>query len=126
MADGKHLINDMIRAVWQDGNLDALGRYWSDDCVNHADEDRRGLAALTHYHLRFASSFEGFSDVAVNIERQVAEGDLVVTHLLTTAHHDATDRRARLETIRIDRVQNDRIVEHWSVVDLAGLAAQLS
>ena len=66
MSDGKHTINDMIQAVWRDGDLDSLGRYWSEDCVNHADADRRGLAPLTDYHLRFASSFEGFSDVAVS------------------------------------------------------------
>ena len=126
VADGKSLVTAMIQAVWNDGDLEALGRYWSQDCINHADGGRRGLNALAEYHAGFASSFVGFKEVTVNVERQVAEGDLVVTHLLTTAHHDATGRRARLETIRIDRVREGRIVEHWSIADLAGLAAQLS
>lgn len=126
MPESKQVIADMIRVVWQEGDLDALGRYWTEDCINHADDDAEGLPALRDYHVRFASSFEGFRDITITLVHQVAENDLVVTHLVTTGHHEATGRAVRLRTMRIDRVRAARIAEHWSVVDLAGLAAQLS
>ena len=126
MAETKQVITDMIRVIWQDGDLGALGRFWTDDCINHADNDAQGLPALRDYHVRFSSSLEGFSDIAITVVHQVAEDDLVVTHLVTAGRHEATGRPAQLRTIRIDRVRGDRIAEHWSVVDLAGLAAQLS
>ena len=125
MVNRKQLASDMIQAVWQDGDLDALDRYWTSDAVNHADADNVGLVSLREYHARFASSFDGFSDISIRIEHQIAEGDLVVTHLVTSGHDEATGRAVHLRTIRIDHLRDDRIAEHWSVVDRAGLTAQL-
>lgn len=64
--------------------------------------------------------------------QQVAEGDRVVTQIATSARHTAefmghapSGRTVTLATIRIDRLEGDRIAEHWSVADMAGLLAQI-
>ena len=124
----KHVVREMIERVWRQGLLDALPTYWSGDCRNHASasEDQVGLDALRRYHEGFAAAFADFDEVAIDVVAQVAEGDLVVTRLVTTARHRTSDRRVSMATIRIDRIEDGKITEHWSVADVAGLQAQLS
>ncbi len=124
----KRVILDLIQRVWRDGRLDDLPAFWAADCVNHADPaaEKRGLAALRRYHEAFGTWFEAFDRVDIAVQQQVAEGDRVVTQMVTTAVHRATSRPVSLATIRIDRLADGRIAEHWSVADLAGLSAQLA
>ena len=84
------------------------------------------------YHEQFAAQFAAFSDSAIDVVRQVGESDQVVTQLVTRARHTgdfagmpATGKAVSLATIRIDRLENGRIAEHWSVADVAGLLEQL-
>lgn len=123
----KRAINDLIDEVWRKGQLDALPKFWTADCLNHADPapDKRGLEAIRKYHEGFAYWFADFNDIAIEVEQQVAENDRVVTQLLLCALHKPTNRRISLATIRIDRMENERIAEHWSVADMAGLMKQL-
>jgi predicted ester cyclase len=66
------------------------------------------------------------------IVQQVAEGDLVVTHIRGIGVHagelmgiPATHRDVTTEGIAIHRVRDGRIVEYWAVVDVAGVLGQL-
>ncbi len=130
----KQVVRQFIDVVWMGGNLGALGRFWTAECVNHAAAAGRdvGLAALRSYHESFAAQLAAFSDVTISVVQQVADHDRVVTHLLTRARHTAefagipaTGRTVALVTIRIDRLEGDLIAEHWSVADLAGVVSQL-
>ena len=130
----KKVLGDFIQAVWREGNLDALPDFWTSDCVNHAapEPDNRGLAALKTYHERFAAAFAAFSDVEIEIMRQIAEDDMVVTYLVMRATHAGpyfglppTGRIVSQATIRIDRLRDGKIAEHWSVADMAGLLRQI-
>lgn len=133
VESNKQLLRDMIAAVWVDGDLDALPRYWTDDCRNHADPAGvDGLAALRAYHADFAAQLAGFADLRIEVVQQVGEDDRVVTHLRTRGRHTgpfagvaATGRAVELASLRIDRLRGGRIAEHWSVADVAGLLAQL-
>ena len=121
------MVLDLIDNVWTHGDLDALPDYWTDDCVNHAapGHDRVGLASLRAYHEGFQAGFADFSNVVIEVLRQVEGGDTVVTQLITSATHSGLGRDVTLDTIRIDRLRDLKIAEHWSVADMAGLMAQL-
>ena len=130
----KKVVRDLIDVVWMQGRLDALPQFWTEDCINHADSSQQnsGLAALRRYHAQFAEFFGSFSNVRIEIDQQIGEGDRVVTqvtaHLTHTAPFNglaATGRTVELKTIRIDRFVGGKIVEHWSVADMAGLMHQL-
>ena len=130
----KRVIKEFIHAVWREGALGKLGDFWTPDCINHAapNDTNRGLEALRAYHEQFASAFSAFSDAQIKIQQQVAETDYVVTHMITTAQHSGssfgvspTGKRVSLVTIRIDRLRDGKIAEHWSVADMAGLQEQL-
>jgi len=115
--------------VRREGGLERLGDFWTPDCVKHAapDGQQQGLEAPHAYYEQFAAAFAAFSDANIDIQQQVAEADRVVTQMLTTARHSgiffgmpATGKTVSLATIRIDRLRDGKIAEHWSVADMAG------
>jgi len=124
----KEVVLDLIEQVWRQGRIDELPRFWTADCVNHADPapQKQGLAALRAYHEGFAPWFAELTDVVIRVEQQVAEADRVATQIRLDAVHRAKDRPVMLATIRIDRLENGRIAEHWSIADMAGLMQQLA
>jgi predicted ester cyclase len=76
--------------------------------------------------------FFAFSDIHIEIIQQIAEGDRVVTYLTSQGKHSETfldipptGKSISMSAIRIDRLRDSKIAEHWSVSDLAGLMQQL-
>jgi predicted ester cyclase len=124
----KAVVADFIDLVWRKGELDKLPTFWTTDCINHADasQPNRGLEALRRYHEQFGQAFAAFEGPMIEIEQQVAEGDRVVTQMVTRARHKPSGKSVTLATIRIDRLVGGKIAEHWSVADMAGLMQQIS
>src|SRR5258708_1827085 len=65
-------------------------------------------------------------DFRVEIRHQVSEGDLVITHKLICGRHagpfmgiEPTGRDVRVGCMDVVRIEDDRIIEHWNVVDLS-------
>jgi len=92
MNDTEHntrVVRDFVRTVWADGDIAALGRCWTEDSVNHVTPGphHRGLGAVRDDHEQFMAAFAVFSDTRVEIVRQVAEGDTVVTQITTLGEH---------------------------------------
>jgi predicted ester cyclase len=63
---------------------------------------------------------------------QIAEDDLVVSYIRRRGTHTgelfgipATNKSVETEGIAIHRIRDGTIVEYWSVVDFAGILAQL-
>jgi predicted ester cyclase len=68
-----------------------------------------------------------FDGLRAEILQQVAEDDLVVTRKVFRGTHRGdfmgvapTGREVELLVIDVVRLRDDRIVEHWNVVDLLG------
>ncbi len=130
----KQIIQNFVQVVWNGQNLDALKDFWAEDCINHAmpGANNRGLEALRVYHESFFANFSAFTNIQIEIVQQVAEGDRVTTYITTQGKHSGvfygippTGKSISTSVIRIDRVQDGKIVEHWSVSDAAGLMQQL-
>ncbi len=131
----KQIIQNFVRLVWNGRDLSALKDFWAEDCVNHAmsETDNRGLNALRIYHDSFFDDFfTAFPDIKIEIVQQVAEGDLIATYITSKGTHSgrfygipATGKHISTSVIRIDRVQDGKIAEHWSVSDASGLMQQI-
>ena len=74
-----------------------------------------------------------FPDMRVEIQRQVAENDMVTTHKVFHVTHKgdfmgipATGKKIDIEVMDIIRLQNGKFVEHWNVVDWQQVIAQLT
>jgi predicted ester cyclase len=131
LNSNKQLVKDFIDKVWHDQNLTALADFWTADCINHAmpGTDNQGIALLTAYHQPF---FAAFANLQVEIIQQIAENDRVMTYMLSEADHRGdffgippTGKHISTVAIRIDRIQNGKIAEHWSVSDISSLIQQL-
>ncbi|MEO7664005.1 MAG: ester cyclase [Candidatus Limnocylindrales bacterium] len=74
----------------------------------------------------------GLSDVRMDVEDVIAEGDQVVIRLVASATHKGdfmgmptTGKSYRIGEIHIVRIKNDQVVEHWHQADMLGLMQQL-
>jgi steroid delta-isomerase-like uncharacterized protein len=131
----KQIIQKFVRVVWNGRDLTALKDFWTEDCVNHAmpGTDNRGLNALRIYHDSFFGDFFfAFPNSQIEIVQQIAEGDRVVSYITSTGTHSGvfygippTGKNISTSVIRIDRIQDGKIAEHWSVSDAAGLMQQI-
>jgi predicted ester cyclase len=131
----KQIIENFVQVVWNGRNLNALKDFWTEDCINHAmpGSDNRGLDALRVYHDSFFDNFfSAFPDIKIEIMLQVSEGDRIATYITSQGTHSGafcgilpTGKHISTSVIRIDRIQEGKIAEHWSVSDAAGLMQQL-
>jgi steroid delta-isomerase-like uncharacterized protein len=131
----KQIIQKFVQVVWNGRDLTALKDFWTEDCVNHAmpGTDNRGLNALRIYHDSFFDDFfAAFPNIQIEIVQQVAEGDRIVSYITSKGKHSGTfygipptGKNISTSVIRIDRIQDGKIIEHWSVSDAAGLMQQI-
>jgi predicted ester cyclase len=132
--ENKQIIQKSIQVVWREQNLSALKDFWTEDCLNHAMPmaDNRGLNSLKTYHESLLTNFAAFSNMQIEILQQIAEGDRVVTYMQSRGKHTGmfceippTGKNISMSVIRIDRIQDGKIAEHWSVSDAGELIQQL-
>ena len=127
----KELVKKFIEQVWNAGNLDAIEQFWSQDYVNHImpPNMQQGIDNLKLSHQMFLTAF---SDVKLDIHDKIAEENKVVTRLTFKGKHtgefmnvSASNKDIAMLVIRIDRIDNGKIVEHWASFDLNGLIERI-
>ena len=77
--------------------------------------------------------WESFSDIKVEIQDQVGEGDKVTSrktihgiHTGTFMDIPATNKKVEINVIDIVRIEEGKYAEHWNVIDLQGLISQIT
>ena len=81
----------------------------------------------------FQYMWEVFPDFSVEIKEQIAEGDRVATLKTFSGTHEGeffgippTGNHVAFDVFDMLRIRDGKVVEHWNVVDMAGLMQQLS
>jgi steroid delta-isomerase-like uncharacterized protein len=128
----KQLVEDFIQDLFTKGDLDAVDRYLDPAFVNHdapfpgAPEGPEGMRQAG------AIFRQALPDWHSDVERLVAEGDIVVEEFTARGTHrgelfgvPATGRTLTLRGVNTFRVKGDRIVERWGLLDQLGLLQQL-
>ena len=133
LEENKELVREYIQAVDDNRTSDwsIIDRYIAEDFVAHnppapgVSLDREGMKQAAEF---FRVATPGSHEIKI----QVAEGDLVVSHIVGRGVHEgefmgipATNREVETDGIVIHRVRNDKIVEYWSVVDAARVLQQI-
>ena len=121
-----------VQIVQRDGALDRIPEFVSERFVDHSKlpdlpDGPDGVRAVLGM-IRAA-----FPDHDAEVVHMIGEGDLVATYKTFTGTHRAaffgvepTGRRATIRVMDIVRYEHGAIVEHWNIVDVAGLMAQLT
>lgn len=131
--ENKRLIRRYIEAIDQNESSDwsILDEYIAEDFVAHnppipgVSLDREGMK-------RAAEIFQVATPGRHEIPMQVAEGDVVVSRIVGKGIHagellgiPATNKEVETDGIAIHRVRDGKIIEYWSVVDVAGIFQQI-
>ncbi|MFC7381535.1 ester cyclase [Sphaerisporangium rhizosphaerae] len=93
--------------------------------------DHRGGTSGDHHGLdawkdKWEHMHDGFQDVSVTVEHNVASGDFSVNRYTLRGTHSASGRRYEVTGLDMIRVQNGKLAEHWALADLAAMGRQLS
>jgi predicted ester cyclase len=131
--ENKALIRRYLQAIDDNETSDwsILDEFIAEDFVAHnpplpgVSLDREGMKQA-------AEIFRVATPGRHEVRMQVAEGDLVVTHILGLGRHagelfgiPASNKDVETEGIAIHRIQDERIVEYWSVTDVARVLQQV-
>src|SRR5919204_2940481 len=131
--ENKHLIRRYIEAIDDNHTSDwsVLDQYIAEDFVAHnppipgVSLDREGMKQAAEI---FRLATPGRHEVPM----QVAEGDLVVSRIVGHGVHagellgiPATNKDVETDGIAIHRIRDGKIVEYWSVTDVARVLMQV-
>ena len=133
LDENKELVRRYMEAV--DDNMsdswDLLDEYIAEDFVAHnppvpgVSLDREGMKQAAEI---FRVATPGRHEIGL----QIAEGDLVVSQILGRGVHagellgiPATNKDVETDGIAIHRVRDGKIVEYWSVTDIARVLQQV-
>lgn len=131
--ENKELIQRYVQAIDDNHTSDwsVLDEYIAEDFVAHnppipgVSLDREGMKEAAEI---FRVATPGRHEIAM----QVAEGDLVVSRIVGRGVHEgellgipATNREVETDGIAIHRIRDGKIVEYWSVVDVARVLQQV-
>jgi predicted ester cyclase len=131
LEENKELIRRYTRAVFDEGDVDAVDRYLAPDFFNHVT-GRSG----TEDFKRLAASLHDATGSANVIDLLVAEGDLVVAMMTISRTVDeelhvfgyvvpAHGQSYTVTHMHIYRIRDAKIREHWAVRDDLSMLRQL-
>ena len=114
--ENKRLARRFLEEVVNNGAVDRFPDFLAPEYVA-PDIGVTGIDQAREHTLAFRRCYP---DMAVTVEGQVAEGDIVVTwwvmhgtHLGAVGEIPATGKKITLRGVNIQKIRNGRIVEHW-------------
>ena len=122
--DNKQLIRRYIEEVINTGNIKMLPEFIGPDYVEIYNNVKyeSGLEGAKEHIL---GARQTYSDLHLTIEKQIAEGDWVVTQVTARGTHNGTwmgikptGKDIEFTCVNIDKVVNSRIVEHGGAADM--------
>lgn len=128
----KQLVNDFIQDLFSKGDLDAVNHYLAPNFRNH-DAPAPGAPDGAE-GMRWAAAMirAALPDWHSDVERLVAEDDIVVEVFTASGTHTGelfgvpgTARTLTLRGVNVFRISDGRIVERWGRLELLGLLQQL-
>ena len=120
LSTNKALVKSFVESVFNDHNISAIEKYLADKT-----QGRKG------FKQSLRAQFKAFPDIHTKIEHIVAENDLVAVYLNFTGTHKGefqgippTNKKVNIRSADLYRIENEKIVEHWDVVDQLNLLQQ--
>ena len=129
-AQNKTLVRRWFDQVWNKGRTEAIDELLSDRSVVHGLGDELvGPSGFRPFHAAYRNAFP---DLTLQIDRMVAEDDLVAVHWSASATHSggglgfaATGKPVKFSGMAFIRVEGNKLVEGWNSFDQLGLLQQI-
>lgn len=126
ISSNKQLIRDYIQHVINTGNVSKIHEYLSD---NYTEVHDKLGEMIDHEEAknRILGIYNTFPDFHIKVDRQIAEGDWVVTCCTITGTHSGvwmnmkpTGKKLEYKGVIVDKVRDGKIVEHGGAVNNFG------
>ncbi len=132
MDRNKELVRLGNKEIWNEGNLELIDEFYSEDFVQHFLPDSSEAKGLDNLRDNIRNHRQAFPDWAEEIKQIVAEGDLVATHFTSTGTNlgsfmgnPPTGKRIQVNEMTIYRFVDGKIVEQWLLPDIFSTNQQL-
>jgi len=131
LAANKAVVVKSHQEIWSKGSLDAIDELYTRDFICHfvIGPEWEGRAGLRDQVFSHRASFPDWHE---DIVRLVAEGNLVVSHFMSSGTHlgafqglAPTSRKVSIDEIAIYRLEDGKIAEQWGFPDVHGMNVQL-
>jgi predicted SnoaL-like aldol condensation-catalyzing enzyme len=127
--DNKRVVAEFVRRCQDQHDLAFADQVIHSRFVNHYRPGGQAIPPTERPAGGFQAFYGGllraFPDARMEINEQLAEGDLVATHLGELWDLPPTGHRVEFEFIDIFRVADGKLIEHWTSMDLAALRSQM-
>lgn len=123
---------ELTDITFNQGKLgDELDDYLTDDYVEHVTGPQHGTTDRAGYVGLLTALREGFPDIRFEVKHCVMEGDIIAVRNEWTGTNTGgfmgppTGKQVHVEAMGFARFEGDKVAEHWGVIDMLGLMAQL-
>ena len=127
----KATIIRMVEQVWNEGRVDLVEEFFTEDYVQHVVGQPTEVGA-NMVREAVTASRHAYPDFQLRIDEQVAEGDKIAARWSMTGTHQgefygipSTGKKVGHSGTTFYRLANGRIAEIWFLADMLGLMQQL-
>jgi len=124
LSANKLVVRRFLEDVVNTGDVDAMADFVSPDCVE-TDGKVRIVSGVEGMQEHVRGVRRTFPDLHLTVERQIAEGEWVVTQVTARGTHRGewmgirpTGRPVVITGVNVDRVVEGRIVEHGGAANM--------
>jgi steroid delta-isomerase-like uncharacterized protein len=122
----------VVDDAWNKHNPTILDQLFSSDAILHDPQNPTVVKGPQGAKSTLATYLRAFPDMKITIEREIADGDYVVQHLLATGTNTgdfngmpATGKKTNTIGVVTSKIKDGKVIEAWSLFDSLGLLQQL-
>ncbi len=122
----KELVRRYYEEIVNTGDVNAISEFISPDYVEVYDNTRYPVG-IEGAKAHIIGGRQTYADLHLTIERQIAEGDWVVTQVIARGIHQGTwmgikptGKPVEFTCVNVDKVVGGRIVEHGGAANMLG------
>ena len=122
--ENKRLIQRYVEEVVNTGNVDGIAEFISPEYVEVYNNTRHAIG-IEGAKKHILGGRETYPDLHLTIERQIAEGQWVVTQATARGTHQGswmgmkpTGKTVEITVVNVDRIVGGQIVEHGGAANL--------
>ena len=134
--ENKSIVAEFVRRCQDQHDLAFADEVFHSGFVNHYRPEGQIIPSTQRpasgFQAFYGALLRAFPDATMEINEQIAEGDLVATRKTLRGTHQGalwdltpTGNSVEFEFIDIFRVRDGKLIEHWTSMDLGALRNQL-
>ena len=128
----KTIARRIVDEAWNKHNPSSLDTLFSNDAILHDPQNKTIVKGPQGAKSTLVTYLKAFPDMKISIEREIAEGDFVVQHLIATGKNTgefngmpATGKNTNVTGVMTSKIKDGKVIEAWSLFDNLTMMQQL-